>query len=194
MALRNLYLFGHPRVTWVFSKLRWLQYYFPKHSSSNLKFSKSDSFSDSFLHCIFDSEHFRFPFSTKNNLTWGVKWEKWNFRKSEGIYYISFENCVHEWNGHLEIFSLLQAIENSRHFCFSEQIFHRKQSLSAPENSHGSKKSPPPKGPSHRKCHANTFFFRGFICLKRRCTIRVSCLIAVFIYNILVVLHSVSKI
>ena len=43
-----------------------------------------------------------------------MKWEKWNFRKSEGIYYISFENCVHEWNGHLEIFSLPQAIENPR--------------------------------------------------------------------------------
>ena len=39
---------------------------------------------------------------------------KMNFRKSEGIYYLSFENCVHEWNGHLEIFSLPQAIENPR--------------------------------------------------------------------------------
>ena len=45
---------------------------------------------------------------------------KMNFRKSEGIYYISFENCVHEWNGHLEIFSL--PLGNVR---FSEQIFHR---------------------------------------------------------------------
>ena len=136
MALRNLYLFGHPRVTWVFSKLRGLQYYFPENFSSNLKFSESDSFSDSFLHCIFDSENFRFPFSTKNNLTWRVKWEKWNFRKSYGISYTSFENCVHEWNGRQESFSLPQAIENCRHFCFSEQIFHRKQSLGAPDWTH----------------------------------------------------------
>ena len=82
MALRNLYLFGHPRVTCVFSKLRGPQYYFPENFSSNLKFSESDSFSDSFLHCISDSENFRCPFSTKNKLTWGVKWEKGNFRKS----------------------------------------------------------------------------------------------------------------
>ena len=61
MALRNLYLFGHPRVTWVFSKLRGRQYYFPEN-------------------------------------------------------FINFENCVHEWNGHIEIFSLPQAIENSRQF------------------------------------------------------------------------------
>lgn len=83
---KYIYLFGHPRVTRVFSKLRGLQYFFPETFSSNLKFSESDSFSDSFLHCIFDSENFTFPFFTKNNLTWGVKWEKWNFRKSWGIY------------------------------------------------------------------------------------------------------------
>ena len=29
---------------------------------------------------------------------------------------MSFENCVHEWNGRQEIFSLPQAIENSRQF------------------------------------------------------------------------------
>ena len=33
---------------------------------------------------------------------------------------------------HLEIFSLAQAIENSRQFLLLEQIFYRKQSLDAP--------------------------------------------------------------
>ena len=42
---------------------------------------------------------------------------------------------VHEWNGCLEIFSLPQAIENSTQFCFSKQIFYRKQSLGALEQS-----------------------------------------------------------
>ena len=44
----------------------------PENFSCNLKFYESDSFSDSSLHRIFDSENFRFPFSTKHNLTWGV--------------------------------------------------------------------------------------------------------------------------
>ena len=82
MALKNLYLFGDPRVTRVFSKLQGLQNYFPENFSCNFNFYESDSFSDSSLHCIFDSENFRFPFSTKNSLNWGVKWEKLNFRKS----------------------------------------------------------------------------------------------------------------
>ena len=54
-----------------------------------------------------------FLFSTKNSLTWGVKCEKLNSRKSQGVYQISFENRQ-EWNGHLEIFSRPQAEENSR--------------------------------------------------------------------------------
>ena len=53
-----------------------------EHFSLNLKFYESDSFSGSSLHRIFDSENFRFPFSTKNGQIWGVKWEKLNFRKS----------------------------------------------------------------------------------------------------------------
>ena len=44
----------------------------------------------------------------------------------------SASKIVHEWNGHLEIFSLPQGIENSSHFCLSEQILQRKQSLGAP--------------------------------------------------------------
>ena len=36
---------------------------------------------------------FRFPFSAKNSLIWWVKCQKLNFKKSKGIYWISFENC-----------------------------------------------------------------------------------------------------
>ena len=46
-----------------------LQYHFPENFSRNLKFYESDSFSDSSVHRIFDSENVRFPFSTKNSLT-----------------------------------------------------------------------------------------------------------------------------
>ena len=45
-------------------------------------FSSSQPFH---LHRILESEKFRFPFSTNINLTWGVKYEKLNFRKSWGI-------------------------------------------------------------------------------------------------------------
>ena len=36
---------------------------------------------------------------------------------------------VHEWNGHLEIFSLPQAIENSRQFLLFRTDIYRKQSF-----------------------------------------------------------------
>ena len=38
---------------------------------------------------------------------------------------------TYEWNGRLVIFSLPQAVENSREFLLLEQIFYRKQSLGA---------------------------------------------------------------
>ena len=38
---------------------------------------------------------------------------KIKLRKSWGIYKISFNMNVHEWNGHLIIFSRLQVTENS---------------------------------------------------------------------------------
>ena len=75
------------------------------------------------------------------------------------------------------------------------------------KNSRDSKKSPPHKGPSSPSLllqpevsRKDIFSFADLSVLKkckaRRCTIRVcfSCLIAVFIYNVFVVLHSVSKI
>ena len=51
-------------------------------------------FCDSSLHHILESENFRFSFSTKTSVNWLVKYEKLNFRKSQGIYQISFENCT----------------------------------------------------------------------------------------------------
>ena len=68
--------------TWVFSKLQGLQYYFPENFRCNLTFYESENFSDSSLHHILESENFRFPFSKKNSVTWVVKYEKLNFRKS----------------------------------------------------------------------------------------------------------------
>ena len=62
------------------------QYYFPENFRCNFRFYESEYFSNSCLHRIFESENFRFPFSTKNRLTWGLKCEKLNFRKSQGIY------------------------------------------------------------------------------------------------------------
>ena len=51
------------------------QYYFPENFRCNFRFYESENFSDSSLHRIFESENFRFPFSTKNRLTWGLKCE-----------------------------------------------------------------------------------------------------------------------
>ena len=56
----NLYLFGHPRATWFFSKLQQPQYYFPQNFKCNLKCYESKNFSDSSLQRIFP---------TKNSLT-----------------------------------------------------------------------------------------------------------------------------
>ena len=58
------------------------QYYFSENFRCNFRFYESENFSDSYLHRIFESENFRFPFSTKHRLTWGLKCEKLNFRKS----------------------------------------------------------------------------------------------------------------
>ena len=52
-----------------------------------------------------------FPFSTKNSLTWGRKWEKIKLQKIVGK--LLGKNCT-EWKVHPENFSLPQAVENSR--------------------------------------------------------------------------------
>ena len=43
---------------------------------------------------FFNPKILGFLFPTKNSLTWDAKCEKSNFRKSQGIYQISFENCT----------------------------------------------------------------------------------------------------
>ena len=52
---------------------------------ATLTSNESENFCDSSLHHILESENFRFPFSKKNSVTWVVKYEKLNFRKSYGI-------------------------------------------------------------------------------------------------------------
>ena len=43
-----------------------LEYFFPENFRCNLTYYESETFSDSFLHHIFESENFRFPlFSEK---------------------------------------------------------------------------------------------------------------------------------
>ena len=54
-----------------------------------------------------------FFFPTKNSLTWGVKCEN---QTSENRREFRASKFVREWNGHLEIFSLPQVIENSRQY------------------------------------------------------------------------------
>ena len=79
-----------------YKSLQALQYYFPENVRCNLTFYESENFSDSSLHHILESENFRFPFhfSKKNCVTWVIKYEKLNFRKSQRIYQISFENIT----------------------------------------------------------------------------------------------------
>ena len=89
-------MFGHPRRTWVFWKLQGLQYYFPENFRCNLTYYESKNFTDSFLHHIFESKILGCLFSTKNIITCGVKYEKLNFRKSLGIYYMT--RFIEIWN------------------------------------------------------------------------------------------------
>ena len=66
----------------ILRELQELQFYFPENFRCNLWFYESENFSDSHLNHIFESENFRFPFSTKNSISSGVKCEKLSFRKS----------------------------------------------------------------------------------------------------------------
>ena len=70
------------------------------------------------LFWFLSSSHFFSPkilgffLPTKNNLTWVVNCEKLNFKN-----FIRWASkIVHEWNGHLEVFSRPQVIENSRQY------------------------------------------------------------------------------
>ena len=53
---------------------------FPKMLDAIYRFSNERIF-DSYLNNIFESENLRFPFSTKDSITCGVKCQKLSFRK-----------------------------------------------------------------------------------------------------------------
>ena len=81
-GLYYFYQFGHPRGTWIFTKLQGIQYYFAENFRCNLTYYESENFSDSSLHHIFESENFRFSFCTKSSLTLAVKCKELNLKKS----------------------------------------------------------------------------------------------------------------
>ena len=81
---------------------------------------------------LFGIQNFRVFFFYENwsnmrSKTWLIK-----LQKIVGNFSDKLRKIVPEWNAHLEIFSRIQAIENSWQSWFSEQIFYRKQSLGAP--------------------------------------------------------------
>ena len=65
-----------------FRNCKGFSFIIPKSLDANLPFYESENFSDSSLRHIVKSENIRFPFATKNSLTWGEKSEKMNLRKS----------------------------------------------------------------------------------------------------------------
>ena len=94
------------------SKLQGLVFsiqYFPENVRCNLKYYKSETFSDLFLHCIFGSgTDFRFPFPYE-------KWPNLRFIQKS-------QPSSSQWQ---------KILGNN---CFSKQIFHRKQSSLTSEN------------------------------------------------------------
>ena len=80
--LQKCILSGAIKFVSVRSSQQALQYYYLKNFRCNLKFYESENFSHSLLQQIFESENFRFPFSMKNSLAWGVKCERLNLRRN----------------------------------------------------------------------------------------------------------------
>ena len=79
------------------------------------------------LHHFLEYSFFYENWSNIRSKTWLIK-----LQKIVGNFSDKLRKLVPEWNAHLEIFSRIQAIENSWQSCFFEQIFYRKQSLGAP--------------------------------------------------------------
>ena len=76
-----------------------------------------------------------FHFCTKNCSTWAVKCEKVKLQKIVGnlLGNLQASKIVHEWNGHLEIFSRPQVIENSgQYLLLRKDITQKTVSLGAP--------------------------------------------------------------
>ena len=105
------------------------QCYFPENFGCNLALYESEIFFDTSLHHIFESNHFRFSFPYEKQPNLG--YEMWKIKLVGNLFIREASEIVHEWNGHTQIFSCPQVIENS--ICFSEQIFYRKQSSGAPD-------------------------------------------------------------
>ena len=99
------------------------EYYFPENLRRSLKCYERKTFSDSSIRHIFSSENFRSPFSTKNNLTFGVKFQ----RLIVGIFLELYLNGT-DIQKFLAFFQRLRILVN---FCFSKKIFYRKQSMFA---------------------------------------------------------------
>ena len=72
-------------------------------------FYECENFPDSSLNHIFESENFRFRFSTKNSITWGASENRWKFMRE-------VSKIVRERNGYREIFSRPHVAENSRQY------------------------------------------------------------------------------
>ena len=128
-----MYLFSHPRGTWALSKLQGLQYYFSEKFGGNLRYYESRNFSDSSPHYVFESENFRFPFLYKKWPKMGSEMWKIKIQKVKGNLLDKLRKLyVHKRNGHLEIFSRPQVIENSRQYFLLRRDIHRKKYLGAP--------------------------------------------------------------
>ena len=78
---------------------------FPENFRCNLSFYERENFSDSYLNHTFESEHFRFLFSTKNSITWGGKSQKFTLQKIVGNLLDKFRKLyMNAWmNGHLKV-------------------------------------------------------------------------------------------
>ena len=76
---------GHPTTRRLLSifEISGLQYYFPQNFRCNLSRYECENFSDSYLNHIFESENFRFPFSTKNIHFSGSELRKIKLQKIE---------------------------------------------------------------------------------------------------------------
>ena len=72
-------VFSHPSGTQVILNLQGPQYYFPKILNAIKRITEVSIFLILlYVHHIFEFEHFRFPFCTKNSLTWVVKGKELN--------------------------------------------------------------------------------------------------------------------
>ena len=87
----------------------------------HLKNLRKLDFSDCSVRRILESENLRFPFSAKNNVNWVVKHEELKFRKSQGIYKISFENLYMNGSFIQRFLAVLKQKKMLGYICFSNR-------------------------------------------------------------------------